>query len=118
MIEITVLNYLKSVLSVPVFMEKPTDQSIVEYVILEKTGGGRINHLDSAVIVIQSHATSLYDAAFLNDEVKEAMLGNGVTTYGITADTDISKCGLNSDYNFTDLTTKSYRYQAVFDLVF
>lgn len=32
--------------------------------------------------------------------------------------TDISKAKLNSDYNYTDTTTKSYRYQAVYDLVF
>ena len=31
---------------------------------------------------------------------------------------EVSACRLNSDYNFTDTTTKHYRYQAVFDLVF
>ena len=30
---------------------------------------------------------------------------------------DISKCQLNSDYNYTDTTRKKYRYQAVYDMV-
>ena len=31
---------------------------------------------------------------------------------------DISKCELNSDYNYTDTNRKKYRYQAVFDIVY
>ena len=53
----------------------------------------------------------MYNAAKLNEEVKDAM--EKIIEY-----TEISKCSLNSDYNFTDTKTKSYRYQAVFDLVF
>ena len=50
-------------------------------------------------------------AAELNERVKAAM--------DELADIDdVSACRLNSDYNFTDTTTKHYRYQAVFDLVF
>ena len=30
----------------------------------------------------------------------------------------ISKCELNSDYNFTDTQQKKYRYQAVFNLTY
>lgn len=117
MIELTVLNYLKNALDVPVSMEKPTS-NIEEYVVIEKTGADRENYIDSAVLAIQSYSDTLYNAAELNEKVKEAMLGDGVTTYGIIASTDISKCSLNSDYNFTDQQIKSYRYQAVFDLVF
>jgi len=29
---------------------------------------------------------------------------------------EISRIKLNSDYNYTDTTTKEYRYQAVFDI--
>lgn len=116
MIELIVLNYLKSALTVPIEMEKPTDAT--EFVLIEKTGGGQSDHVESATFAIQSWSDSLYKAAELNDKVKEAMLGDGTNTYGITADTSISKCSLNSDYNYTDTMTKSYRYQAVFDLFF
>jgi len=35
----------------------------------------------------------------------------------IADESEVCKCSLNSDYNFTDTATKKYRYQAVFDLV-
>lgn len=118
MIELTVLNYLKSVLSVPVFMEIPTSNDITEFVLLEKTGSSRTDFINDSVFVVQSYSDSLFGAASLNEEVKKAMIGDGVNTYGIIAETEVSKCSLNTDYNYTDTTTKSYRYQAVFDLVF
>jgi hypothetical protein len=31
---------------------------------------------------------------------------------------DISRVGLNSDYNYTDTAMKQYRYQAVFVVVY
>lgn len=110
MIETAVLDYLKSVLSVPVYMEKPTD-SVKEYVMIEKTGSGKENYINSATFAIQSYSTSLYKAAELNEQVKNAM-----DTIKYSA--DVSSAKLNSDYNYTDTTTKSYRYQAVYDLVF
>lgn len=108
MIEEIVLNYLKSVLAVSVHMEKSTED---EYVLIEKTGSGEENHVNSATIAIQSYSTSLYKAAELNEAVKVAM-------NELPYKADVSSAKLNSDYNYTDTTTKSYRYQAVYDLVF
>jgi len=111
MIELTVLNYLKSVLDVPVVMEKPTG-NVDEFVLIEKTGSRVDNYcINRATFALQSWSTSLYNAASLNEDVKQAM-------DKIIESTDVSKSQLNSDYNFTDTTTKSYRYQAVYDLVF
>ena len=109
MIEITLLNYLKNALSVPVYMEVPSDVS--EYVIIEKTGSSKENHINTATFAIQSVSTSLYKAAVLNESVKTAM-------DAFRDEPEISKSSLNSDYNYTDTTTKTYRYQAVYDLVY
>ena len=109
MIELTVLNYLKSALAVPVYMEVPSNEQ--EYVIIEKTGSSRENHINSATFAIQSISTSLYKAAELNEKVKAAM-------DDIIYEVDVSKAELNGDYNYTDTTTKAYRYQAVYDLVY
>ena len=49
-------------------------------------------------------------AAALNETVKEAMAG-------LTALPEISRCALVSDYNYTDRSTDTCRYQAVFDVV-
>lgn len=116
MIELTVKEYLKSVLNVPVEMEKPDGKK--EFVLIEKTGSGQKNFVNKATIVIQSWSDSLYKASELNEKVKEAMIGDNEHKKGIIEFTEVSKCSLNTDYNYTDTKTKSYRYQAVFDLVF
>lgn len=80
-----------------------------EYILIEKTGSGEENHIKKAVIAIQSFADSLYRAAEINEEVKKTMKE-------IVELEDISKCDLNTDYNYTDVARKKYRYQAVFDI--
>ena len=37
---------------------------------------------------------------------------------GIVELPDVSRSALNSDYNYTDTDTKTYRYQAVYDLTY
>lgn len=110
MIETMILNYLSEKISVPVRMEEEPDLP-EEYVIIEKTGSGRTNLINRATVAIQSYSNSLYNAAQLNEKVKEAM--NHITDLD-----DISRCELNSDYNYTDTSRKKYRYQAVYDLIF
>lgn len=92
------------------YLEKPKNAP-QEYILLEKTGSGLLDHINTATIAVQSYAGSKYKAADLNEEVKIAMLS-------IIETEDISKCSLNSDYDYTDTSTKEYRYQAVFDLVY
>ena len=110
MIEKIVLDYLNDALNVPVYMEMPENKPD-RFVLIEKTGSSRENHIDFATITIQSYAESLYYAATLNEDVKQAM-------DDIIALDTVSSAELNSDYNFTDTETKKYRYQAVYDLVY
>ena len=109
MIEAIVLRFLEERLSVPVYMELP-ERPPREYVIIEKTAGSEENYIASSTIAVQSYAESLYEAAVLNEKLKEAM-------DEILIREEICTCSLNTDYNFTDTATKKYRYQAVFDLV-
>lgn len=108
MIELIIKEFLDGQLDVPSFFEHQTELPD-RYLLIEKVGGGQKNQLKSATVAVQSYATSLYDAAKLNEQVKEAMLELG------TVDA-VSGISLDSDYNFTDTETKSYRYQAVFDI--
>lgn len=108
MIEIVIKNFLDGHLSVPSFLEHQKKMP-EKYVLFEKTSGGSNNHLPSSTFAFQSYGPSLYEAALLNEELKqviESMIGLN----------EISKIKLNSDYNFTDTETKEYRYQAVFDI--
>lgn len=110
MIEVTVLQYLANSLDVPCYMERPATEP-ESYVIISKTGSGRENRINKATFAIQSYAPSMYAAALLNEQVKIAM-------DAIIDTENVSKSALNSDYNYTNTTDKSYRYQAVYDLVY
>lgn len=110
MVEKIVKDYLQSSLGIPVRLEEEDDLGN-EYVLIEKTGSSTGKHIASATLAVQSFSTSLYGAATLNERVKAAM-------EKIIELDDISKCELNSDYNYTDTNRKKYRYQAVFDIVY
>ena len=112
MIEDVIKNFLESKLTVPVLMEVPKSPTS-QFVVIEKTGGGQENLISSAILTIQSYAPSLYKAAVLNEQVKHWMM-DGLEG-AITLDT-IAHIALDGDYNYTDTTSKRYRYQAVFDI--
>ncbi len=109
MIEKIILDYLSKNLSAPVSME--VQQGQTDFVVIEKTGSSTDNHIYSATIAVQSYGGTMYKAAELNEKVKAAM------ERLIELDS-VSKCELNTDYNFTDTDKKQYRYQAVFDVVY
>ena len=108
MIEKIILDYLTENLDEKIFLEHQNNMP-ASYIIFEKTGSSQKNHLKSAVFAFQSYADSLYNASLLNEKLKSTVL---------TLDklSEISGVYLNSDYNFTDTTTKKYRYQAVFNI--
>ena len=108
MIELVVLNFMKTKLDVDVYMEEPEIKPD-EYVLIEKTSSGRSNKLDSSTFAFQSYSQSLYGAAALNELTKSA-------ADSLVELDAIASASLNSDYNFTDTTTKRYRYQAVYDI--
>ncbi len=116
MIEKIVLDYLTeyflpSNISVYTTVPKNPNPGLGTFIVIEKTGSGLSNKLRSAVIAVQSYAPSLLGAADLNEQVITAMME-------ITSLDVITKVSLNSDYNFTDESTKQPRYQAVFQLTY
>lgn len=109
MIEQIIRDYLLTKLTVPVYLELPANKPET-YVVIEKTGSGLTNHIKRATFALQSYATSMYEAASLNEQVKVAMDG------AVELD-EIARSHLESDYNYTDTQTKQYRYQAVYELI-
>lgn len=108
MIEKVILDYLNRELDVPVFMEVPRHAPL-KYVVIEKTGSSKQDFILTAMMTFKSYAPTMYLAADLNESVKAAMDNAAVLP-------EISKSQLNSDYNYTNTQTKSYRYQAVYDI--
>lgn len=109
LIEEFYVNYLSDriALTVSGSVRHPMPDS---FVTVERTGSGMENKIRSATIAVQCWATTRDEAANLCETVEGIMLGS-------VADANISRCSLNSSYDFTDTTTKRYRYQAVFDVV-
>ena len=84
-----------------------------EYILIQKTGSGRTNRIDRAMVAVQSISRTNYEtAATINEAVREAMFE--------MADNcpEIYRCELNSDGDFTDTETKEYRYQAVYNIYY
>ena len=106
MIAKTLLDYLSSVLDVPVVMEAP--EQVTDYVLIDQTGSSRMNHITTTTLALQSYGATLYEAMLLNREVEEAM--DGFAELG-----EVTRVELNTDYNFTNTATKQYRWQAVYN---
>ena len=110
LIEEYIAQYLSQQLEQPVSgtVPHPMPES---FVTVERTGGRNENLIRSATLVVQCWAQSMDAAANLCEAVTTAM-------EAANALPEISRCSLNSSYNFTDTSTKRFRYQAVFDLVY
>lgn len=108
MIELIVKEYLSKTLNIPIVFEHQKNLP-KQFIVIQKTSGSRENFLNSSTIAIQSYGASMFDAAKLNEKIKNLM-------YDLITTSDVSSVKLNSDYNFTDTETKRYRYQAIFDI--
>lgn len=104
MIETTVRDYLAEQLPVPVFLERPETPPEC-YVLLEKLSAKEREGIGKASFAMQSVSGSLYAAAQLSGMVRAAMAQAVVLP-------EISRASLANEYNFTDPTTRTYRYQA------
>lgn len=109
MIEVLVLSYLKSALDVPVYALMPDLSKNKEFVLIEKTFESDTNQLKECNIAIQSYADSLYNAILLDHKVQKSMKS-------FDSVNNIASVHLTNDYNFTDTTTKKYRYQAIYKI--
>ena len=105
MIAKTLLDFLAEDLDIDVHMEQPSD--VTNYVLIDQTGSSRTNHITTTTIALQSYAPSLYEAMVLNDRVKGAMERFATLN-------EVARVELDTDYNFTNTTTKQYRWQAVY----
>ena len=109
-IEKKIYDYLKKKLPVHVGMERPQDPP-ESYVIIERVGGYESNFVSQATIAIKSIAPTLFRAASLDHDVIDAMRE-------FPSVDNISSCDLNADTNFTDTTTKEYRYQSTYIITY
>ncbi len=110
MIETAVLEFMKERINAPCYLMRPENVGDA-FVIIEKTGSSRENHIDHATIAFQSYGATLYDAARLNEDVKAAAAD-------LTDLPGVSSSKLQTDYNFTNIADKHPRYQAIFSITY
>lgn len=108
LIEIIVKNHVEGLLDCPVYMEYP-EEAPDYFLILDRTGSSRENHIDSSMFLVQSYGPTKLGAALLNAKAKEAM-DSLIELDRIVA------CKLSTDYPFPDTKRKRHRYQAVYDI--
>lgn len=111
-IEVTLRKLMLAALpGIPVYMEKPADAP-EKFVLLEKTGGDISNHIMHATIAVQTYAPTMYEAARLANQARDAF-------FALLEDDHIFSVDLYSGpYNFTDREMKQYRYQSVFVITY
>lgn len=109
MIELTLYEYLKTALSIPVFMEYPEDTSIEKFVILQKIDAGITNQIKAATFAVDVYAPSLYETAQLSEIVKAAMFNS-------TSIDEISSVRLGGEQVANDTQYKKYMYASTFNL--
>lgn len=107
-IEEYVILWLSGRLPVRVSADVPSPMPAA-FVTVEKTSASEVNRISSARIAVQCWAESRDAAAQLCAQVEQVMTG-------ISAEPEISRCVLDTSYNFPDLERKRPRYQAVFAL--
>jgi len=109
-IETEIIRYLQTALDTDrVYAEVPEDAS-GNFIVIDKTGGGSTDYINTATIAVQSYGSSKLRAIELNESVKTAMKDLIFFSDGI------SDCRLVTDYNFSNIAKKQHRYQAVFEI--
>lgn len=110
MVETIFVDYLSSYFpNTTVVCERPTGTIPDSYILIDNTGTSKSNHIYQSRVAFQSYGKTLYDAATLNDSVIAAVEAS-------VSQASVASVRLNSAYNFSDTASKTYRYQAVFDI--
>lgn len=111
MIEKTIFDYLSEELApIKVYTEKPSPMP-KKFVFFEKTGSSRLNRIETATFIFQSYDESLMQTAELNELVKEKIDNLVVLD-------EIGSSRLQSDYPFTDVSSKRHRYQSLYEITY
>lgn len=104
-----IIDYLNnSDLDAPAFGEIPKENCPEEFYIVELIGDPVVDQIETATIAIRSYAQNMKRAADLSYDVDNLM------RYGLIELDYISGVKRNTIANWTDQSTKQYRYQGVY----
>ena len=108
-IEAIIIGYLKGKLATDNVYGEILDSPAGEFFVVDKTGSTTVDHICTSTVAIQSYGDTKAEAAESNEKMKRAM-------EGIVELDEIGGCYLETDYNYTNIARKQYRYQAVYQI--
>lgn len=110
MIEAILIEILGA-LDVPdIFVMFPDTMPQGQFIVLDRIGTGKTNHITSYEMAVQSYGSTALDAATLNELVIETM-ENAIS------DDRFARIHLNNSQMQTDIAHKLNRYQSTFEIV-
>lgn len=120
-----VLNYLyqRGYLACPCYAEEPEEYDRPEaYHIIELTGEDGYDHVWTASMTIQTYGRTLLEASKLAKELRNAI--RYLNEYGLDNEElemypgygDVGGLYVDTQYNWTDESTKRYRYQTIIEV--
>lgn len=110
-IEVLVLKTLEKALPAPVSAELPPEPPATFYV-LDKLSDRETEHIRDASFALQTYAPTKLAAARLSAAAAQ------LTPEALIMLDEIARVELENEYPFADTRTKSYRYQAVFNITY
>lgn len=113
MIEEILLQYLSSILDVPVVLETPKE-SIKNYMLFEVVDRQKTDYIDAVTVEFNSYADSKYKAALLDKQVRKS-IENLIENPLISS---VEFGGGRSSGDNHDLETKKYRYRCYFNIYY
>lgn len=108
-IEAIIIDYLQNKLQTDNVHGEIPDSPAGEFFVVDKTGSTTVDHIFTSTVAIQSYGNTKAEAAESNEKMKRAM-------EGIVELDEIGGCYLETDYNYTNIARKQYRYQAVYQI--
>lgn len=108
-IEAIIIDYLQNKLQTDNVYGEIPDSPAGEFFVVDKTGSTTVDHICTSTVAIQSYGDTKAEAAESNEKMKRAM-------EGIVELDEIGGCYLETDYNYTNIARKQYRYQAVYQI--
>lgn len=107
-IESVIIKFLEDKLKVKTYAEIPKTKPH-KFIVVEKIDGGRTNCINASTLSVFSYAETLFDAADMNEQVKDALFD------AVEID-DITSSKIGGENRSIDTANKLYRYETIINL--
>lgn len=117
MIEKTILDYLGSRMSVPVYMERPKGERF--FVLIQKVGGSKSDQVWTSTLEFEAYGGTVggtaADGSLLRAaQICEELIGHMDAAADSLA--DVARSHYGGSYNATFASSKEYRYKAIYEI--